>query len=64
MPFADVDGLALAVDRLMGDPPFAERLGRQGREKAAAHYSWDVVAERVREQYRAVLDEGTASDPI
>lgn len=64
VPFADVDGLALAVDRLMGDPPFAERLGRQGREKAAAHYSWDVVAERVREQYRAVLDEGTASDPI
>ncbi len=63
VPFADVDGLALAVERLICDPPFAERLGRQGREKAAAHYSWDVVADRVLAQYRAVLAERPASAP-
>jgi len=63
VPFADVDGLALAVERLICDPPFAERLGRQGREKAAAHYSWDVVAERVLAQYHAVLDERPTSAP-
>ncbi len=57
VPFADVDGLALAVERLICDPPFAERLGQQGQKKAAAIYSWDVVAERVLAQYRAVLDE-------
>lgn len=63
VPFADVDGLALAVERLMGDPMFAERLGRQGQEKAAAQYNWDVVAERVLEQYRAVLAERQPATP-
>jgi glycosyltransferase involved in cell wall biosynthesis len=61
VPFADVDGLALAVERLICDPPFAERLGQAGQEKAAAQYSWDVVVERVLDQYQAVLDERPAA---
>lgn len=56
VPFADCDGLALAAERLINDPLFAERLGRKGREKVAASYLWDVVVERVLGHYEAVLD--------
>ena len=54
VPFADVDNLAMAAERILGDPMFAERLGRQGREKLMAAYHWDVVVERVLGQYRAL----------
>jgi glycosyltransferase involved in cell wall biosynthesis len=56
--FADVDALAMAADRLLSDALFAERLGRQGREKVAADYNWDAVIERVRGHYEAVLAGG------
>jgi hypothetical protein len=35
---------------------FAERLARQGREKLAAGYQWDVVVERVLAHYRELLN--------
>lgn len=54
--FADVDSLAMAAERLLGDPLFAERLGRQGCEKLAAGYNWDVVVERVLSHYRELLN--------
>ena len=47
----------MAAERILGDPMFAERLGRQGREKLVAGYHWDVVVERVLGQYRALLDK-------
>jgi glycosyltransferase involved in cell wall biosynthesis len=50
-----VDALAMAADRLLSDPLFAERLGRQGREKVAADYNWETVVGRVRDHYAAVL---------
>ncbi len=55
--FADVEGLAMAVERLICEPLFAERLGQQGREKIATSYNWDVVVERVLDQYRALREE-------
>jgi glycosyltransferase involved in cell wall biosynthesis len=55
--FADVDALAMATDRLLSDALFAERLGRQGREKVNTEYNWDTVVERVRRHYDAVLAE-------
>lgn len=39
------DALASGLLRLLGDPALRERLGRSGRERAAA-YSWDKVAAR------------------
>ena len=54
VPFADVDGLANAVERLITDEVFAERVGEAGREKIRTHYSWDVVATRALEQYRRI----------
>ncbi len=58
VPFADVDGLANAAERLITDEVFAIRIGNAGREKVRTQYSWDVVAERALTQYRRVLDAG------
>lgn len=57
VPFADVDGLANAAERLITDEMFAARVGSAGREKVRTHYGWDVVAERVLAQYRQVLSQ-------
>lgn len=57
VPFADVDSLAMAAERVLRDQMFAERLGRQGRDKLAAGYNWDVVVERVLSHYQALLDK-------
>jgi phosphatidyl-myo-inositol dimannoside synthase len=40
------EAVASAILRLLGDPPLAERLGRQGAERARA-FAWPAVAERV-----------------
>lgn len=58
VPFADVDGLANAVERLITDEAFAGRIGEAGREKIRTHYSWDVVAVRALEQYRRITGTG------
>lgn len=55
-PFADCDGLALAAERIITDPLFAERLGQKGLEKVNASYRWDVVVERVLGHYKALID--------
>jgi glycosyltransferase involved in cell wall biosynthesis len=56
--FADVDGLATAAERVLGDEIYAQRLGEQGREKLQAQYSWDVVVERVLAHYATLLEPG------
>lgn len=55
VPFADVDGLASAAERLITDETFARRIGDAGRNKVNAQYSWAVVARRVLDNYRRVL---------
>lgn len=52
--FADVNGLANAAERILTDEMFAQRIGEAGREKVRVQYSWDVVVERVRDQYRQI----------
>lgn len=58
VPFADVDGLANAAERLITDETFARRLGRQGYEKLRADYTWDAVVQRVVGHYGQVLKGG------
>jgi len=53
--FGDVEGLAMAVDRLLSDPLFAERLGKKGQDKVDTNYNWGVVVGRVLQQYRDLL---------
>jgi starch synthase len=42
-----------AVNSLVRDPERAREMGRKGRERAVAHFGWDVVARQTVEVYRA-----------
>ncbi len=50
-----VTGLAEAINALLADPARAGRMGKAGRERAIAHFSWSAIAERTVEVYRSVL---------
>ena len=52
VPPRDVDRLAAAVDRLMGDPAEASRLGGAGRRFALRRFSAGAVAATYAELYR------------
>jgi len=49
VPPGDAASLAAALDRLLGDPSLAARLGAAARERAATHHTWEANA-------RAILD--------
>jgi glycosyltransferase involved in cell wall biosynthesis len=48
----DPSAVAAAVNRLLGDPELARRLGAAGRSRAET-FAWPLVASRVR----ALIDE-------
>ena len=54
VPPGDAAALAGAIGRMMEDPARARTLGLRGREDAAARFSWDAIADRLAEIYRAV----------
>jgi starch synthase len=49
-----VAGLAERVGALLADPARAAALGKAGRERAVAHFSWPAIAERTYELYRSL----------
>ncbi|MFC4031879.1 glycogen synthase [Streptomyces polygonati] len=51
-------GLADAIDRLIGDPGTAARMGEAGRERAVTEFGWDTVARRTADLYATVLKDG------
>ncbi|MFG1845129.1 glycogen synthase [Micromonospora carbonacea] len=53
-----VADLAAAVNRVLADPAKAGELGRAGRVRAVEHFSWDAIAARTVEVYRAVGAQG------
>ncbi|MBB5827598.1 glycogen synthase [Micromonospora carbonacea] len=53
-----VADLAAAVNRVLADPAKADELGRAGRVRAVEHFSWDAIAARTVEVYRAVGAQG------
>ena len=55
----DVDELAAAIDRVLGDPDLAARLGANGEREVLTRFSWDQVIERLEAVYDTVL--GTAA---
>jgi starch synthase len=48
------EGLARAIDRVVGDRDLRQDMGRRGRKRALELYGWDRIAERVLEVYDAV----------
>jgi starch synthase len=48
-------GLAAAIDTLLGDPKAAAQMGRRGRERAVASFGWAHIARRTVDVYEQVL---------
>lgn len=48
--------MAATLTRMVADPARAAEMGRASRERAAAHFSWESIAERTLDVYRTVLD--------
>jgi glycosyltransferase involved in cell wall biosynthesis len=55
VPPGDPEALAAAVARVLDDPALAERVGRAGRERVVATFTWRAVAERTVAWYRRSL---------
>ncbi len=55
-PARFADALAGAVNRLAGDKTLRDALGRAGRRRVEAHFSWDAIAEQTVRLYTEVLD--------
>lgn len=47
----DVDEIARAIIRLLGDSSLRERMGRAGRAKTFERYTWDKIAESMERVY-------------
>jgi starch synthase len=50
-----VADFAAALTSVVSDPARAAEMGRAGRQRAIAAFSWDAIAERTVEVYRSVL---------
>lgn len=55
VPEKDPGALVRALLRLLSEPEVARDMGELGRRKAETELTWDMVAERYREGYRAAL---------
>lgn len=58
VPVFDADGLERAIGRLLADPEQQRRMGRVGREKVLARFSWESVVASLLGHYQRLLDEG------
>jgi glycosyltransferase involved in cell wall biosynthesis len=54
--YQDVPQLAAAILELLADGELRERMGRRGREKILAQYTWDVAVARFRTTYAQVVE--------
>ena len=50
--------LAGAVNKLMADPELRARMGKAGRARAEAHFSWRAIAQRTLALYTQVVGTG------
>jgi starch synthase len=55
-PAALETGLADAINALVADPARAKAMGRAGRARAIADFSWDAIAQRTVAVYRAAAE--------
>ncbi|MFK4100413.1 glycogen synthase [Streptomyces sp. NPDC019531] len=51
------EGLARALDSVIGDPATARRMGEAGRERAVGEFGWDAVARRTVGLYEKILKQ-------
>jgi len=58
IPPDDPISLAKAINRLMGDPGFADQLSVAGKARIAAFFDVPIVANRMNQFYQALLENG------
>jgi glycosyltransferase involved in cell wall biosynthesis len=56
----DIRGLRSAIERIVGVPACAERMGRAARERVLSHFTWEACAQRCLAAYESVLGGGAA----
>jgi glycosyltransferase involved in cell wall biosynthesis len=54
-PEDDVEGLAQALRRALGEPGLMEALRIRGRKRVREHYTWEVIASRITDFYARLL---------
>jgi glycosyltransferase involved in cell wall biosynthesis len=59
VPPGDPGALALALDRALRDPPFAQRLGEKGRQRAEEKFAASRVLPRLENSYEALVRTGS-----
>jgi glycosyltransferase involved in cell wall biosynthesis len=56
----DPEQLACTLLRLLQDDELRERMGRAGRERALARFTWDMVADTMLSRYRSLSGFGAS----
>jgi glycosyltransferase involved in cell wall biosynthesis len=51
------DALAEALDQVLANPERAREMGRAGRRRVEAQFSWTSIAERTEQVYAEAIDE-------
>jgi starch synthase len=49
------DGLAERIEKVLGDPTLASRMGKAGRERVLEHFGWGAIAARTVRLYEGLL---------
>jgi glycosyltransferase involved in cell wall biosynthesis len=55
VPPRDEQALACAIQTLLDNPERAEEMGRRGRDRALAHFTWPQMAERYEKAFEHVV---------
>jgi starch synthase len=63
VPPEDAGALADALLRLLGDPPYARRLGVSGRSRVEEQLTWDAVVDRMTPHLERALGSPAAARP-
>jgi glycosyltransferase involved in cell wall biosynthesis len=58
----DPRAIAAAIDRLIGDPEMAARMGENGRRAVREHYNWAAEEKKLLELYRQLTQKVGANE--
>ncbi len=62
-PPKDDDAFAKAIDRVLADKSWRDRLGENARHRVESMFSWEGVAKQLSDLYTQLLDIKTAATP-
>ena len=60
VPSEDPDALAAAINRVLEDDAFRQRLGKKGRQRAERLFSWDKIAEDMNRAFTELIPSSTS----